>query len=84
MEEKGKTVLLVDDEEKFLRSISERIRLMGFKPNEIHPSSHQDILAVAQTLVSIEQVLHFPVTVRSLVRDGNRQGFPHTEEMFRR
>jgi two-component system response regulator AtoC len=32
MEAKGKTVLLVDDEEKFLRSISERIRLMGFEP----------------------------------------------------
>ncbi len=32
VEERARNVLLVDDEENFLRSISKRIKLMGFKP----------------------------------------------------
>ena len=39
-------ILLVDDEQKFLNSIAERLRLLGFDP--LKASSGQQALALAQ------------------------------------
>ncbi len=35
-------------------------RLLGYKPREIHPSSHSDIIAAAKRHFKIEEILKFP------------------------
>ncbi len=48
MNKKNIKILLVDDEEKFLTSISERIRLKGFEP--LSASSGEEALEIASNI----------------------------------